>query len=284
MAVTRGRAPNSTYRENVSTMTPAFSNGSAPLHSRERILGYGKEGAGKSNGWLTIAEAYPDIPVFCIDTDDSVQRLLETDYADLHNVHAAVAQNWEDFDKHVEEFLKRIAAWVAAHPPKRKEDYPWLVIDMSDVTWDMVQNYFTEQVFSKGIDDYFLQTRIRMAKSGGSKENNFEGWTDWPVINKIFQAVWNKVAKGGGPYHLFITAGTAPITGLENKSLYQHLKMMPRGEKRMGHRVHTVLMFHSDAKGWYISSAKDRGRQLLDEHRVMNFSISYLRKIAGWEA
>lgn len=259
------------------TRGPAIS-----LPSRERILLYGKEGTGKTHAWFSVAEALPDVPFFCVDTDDSVQRLLETDFQDLTNIECRVAQTWEEFDQAVKDFTAKIDAWTKSHPPKKKQDYPWIIVDMSDVTWDMVQSYFTEKVFNKGIEDYFLQTRVQMAKSHTTKDNQFEGWTDWPVINKIFQSTWNKLAKGGDNYHLYITAGAKPPTGAENKSMYGPLKAMPTGEKRMGHRVHTILMGSVTKNGWALSTAKDRGRAMLDEQKVMSFYVSYLIKTAGW--
>lgn len=253
-----------------------------PLYARERILMFGKEGTSKTHAWMSIAEAYPDVPFYCVDTDDSVQRMLEGDFSGLHNIHVEVAQNWEEFDASCKKFLQWIDAWVSENPPTRKEDYPWLVIDFSDTTWDMVQNYFTEQVFDQGVADYFLAARKGLKGKGGTLQP-LEGWTDWQVINKIFQSRWNSLTKGGGPYHLYLTAGSTAVSGIENRSLYKSLKFMPRGEKRMAHRVHTVLMSSVDGSGWYLSSAKDRGRELLMDRLTPNFSISYLMKVAGWE-
>lgn len=258
------------------------NNGELSQHSRERILIFGKEGSGKTNAWLSIAQSYPEIPFFVVDTDDSVQRMLETDFPELRNINTTIAQTWEEFDAAVVEFHSRIQSHVEAHPPRRREDYPWLIIDFADATWDMAQNYFTEQVFNKGIDDYFLQAR-KAIKGKAATLQPLEGWTDWQVINKIFQTRWNSMTKGGGPFHLYITAKSVAVSGLENKSLYKTLKAMPGGEKRMAHRVHTVLMSTVDNQGWYISSAKDRGRQLIEDRRIVNFSVSYLTKIAGWE-
>jgi AAA domain len=250
--------------------------------SRERILNYGKEGTGKTNAWLSIAEAYPDVPFFCMDTDDSVQRLLETDFTELQNITTRVVQTWEDFDLAATEFLRKADEYVSNVDITRKEDYPWVIVDFSDATWDMVQNYFTEQVFDQGVAEFFLHARKQMRGKAGQLQP-LEGWTDWQVINKVYQTRWTALTKGGGPYHLYITSGSKEISGMENRSLYKSLKRMPTGEKRMPHRVHTVLMSSVDKDGWYLSSAKDRGRELLDDKKMPNFAISYLMKVAGWE-
>jgi hypothetical protein len=226
---------------------------------------------------------WPDAQFFVVDTDDSVQRMLETDHQDLANVHCKVAQGWADFEKAVDNYLKEIKDIVAKMPqPVRKENLPWLIIDFADTTWDMVQNYYTQQVFNQGIDEFFL--RARAQNRGDKKLQPLEGWTDWQVINKIFQEMWNTITKSGAPCHIYITAKAVDPGGeMEVKTLYKSLKKMPGGEKRMGGRVHTVLMFSVDADGWYISTAKDRGRPILVNHKSTKFAISYLMKVAGWQ-
>lgn len=266
--------------------TQKASNGQAPeapfqaAYSRERILNYGKEGTSKTQSWLSIAELYPKVPFFCIDTDDSVQRMLDTDFSELKNLTVGVAQDWVGFTTNLALFIKSINAYVRANPPKRTEDYPWLVIDFADSTWDMVQGYFTDEVFSTDLAEYFLMARKKMK---GKDLTPLEGWTDWQVINKIFQSVWNPLTKGGGPFHLYLTAKAKPASGIEGRTLYKKLKMMPEGEKRMAHRVHTVIMSSVDSSGWYISSAKDRGRELMDDKQNSNFAVSYLLKVAKWQ-
>ncbi len=253
------------------------------LPSRERILLYGREGTGKTESWLSIAEMWPEAKFFVVDTDDSVQRMLETDHKELTNISCTVAQNWEAMDKALDTYIAATIGIVQKmKQPIRKEDLPWIIVDFADATWDMVQNFFTESIFGKSTDEYFLQARKTL---GNSKQlQPLDGWTDWQVINKIFQSRWNTLTKGGGPFHLCITAKAVEPSGdLEAKSLYKSLKKMPGGEKRMGGRVHTVLMASVDNEGWYLSTAKDRGRPLLSFHKNSKFAISYLMKIAGWE-
>ncbi len=271
------------HRGRPATATRALPEKVIPAGpSLERILNFGKEGTAKTYAWLSIAEAYPDVRFKVIDTDDAVQRMVETDFPELTNIDVAVAQDWEGFTAAARRFMEEAKKITDSAPPERKEDYPWIIVDFSDATWDMVQNYFTEQVFNEGIADYFLQARKGL-KSSKAALQPLEGWTDWQVINKLYQEIWNVLTKGGGRYHLYITAGSAQVSGLENKSLYKSLKFMPRGEKRMGHRVHTVLMSSVDKDGWYLSSAKDRGRELLDDKPNPNFAITYLMKVAKWQ-
>lgn len=247
---------------------------------RERILVYGQEGTGKTRNWMSIAEMF-DVPFFVLDTDDAVGRMMEK--SELKNVRPYVPDGWKEFDQMVDDVVKETKDYVRnLKSPIRKEDLPWVVVDFADTTWDMVQNYYTEQVFNQGIDEFFLQARKQ--NRNDKKLQPLEGWTDWQVINKIFQTRWNTLTKGGGPFHLYITAKAVDVGGDPIlKSLYKDLRKMPGGEKRMGGRVHTVLMSMADANGWYLSSAKDRERQLLWQMKSSNFALSYLVKTAGWE-
>lgn len=292
--VGRGRSAEQRAAGRVELSPPISQNGSrprpvrrtpTPSFARERILAYGKEGAGKSYNWLRIAERYPTVPFYVIDTDDAIQRMLQEEFPELTNVHVEVAQTWEEFEWAADEFLHQIEDWVIQHPISRIEDYPWLVVDFSDTTWSMVQNFFTEQVFDQGIAEYFIMARRKMRGSKKGQMETFEGWTDWQVINKIFQSRWNKLTKHGGSFHLYITAQTNPVAGdRETRSLYQTFKVMPSGEKRMGHRVHTVFYCSNDKSGRYLSTAKDRGRPYQDDLLITDFSVNYLVRIAGWSA
>ena len=55
----------------------------APGRARERILSWGPEGSGKTVDALTIARALPHVTFHWIENDESLDRLLETEFADL---------------------------------------------------------------------------------------------------------------------------------------------------------------------------------------------------------
>ena len=257
-------------------LNPQSHKGGA-LSARERILSFGKEGAGKSYTWLTVAEALPEVPFYCLDTDDAVDRLMEEEFPDVRNVLVYPVTAWPEFEaaaKEVSEISKPRDGRVLS-----KQDLPWLVVDMSDVTWDFSQKHFTEEVFNKGIDQYFLEVRKAMS-STASRMEAFEGWTDWQVINKIFQSTWDPLTRMRG-CNLFLTA-KAQRANKEAKDFYSGMTVMPSGEKRMGHRVHSVLYMSGDSRGWYVTTAKDRGRTRLERVKVGDFYSQYLVEVAGW--
>lgn len=248
--------------------------------SRERILLYGREGTGKTYDWLTIAKALPDVKFYCIDTDDTTERMLEDEFSDVRNVESIQVNEWSEFKEEVLDVLDELNKTAKQDTPSL--ELPWVVVDMSDVTWDWVQGYFTEEVFDKDIDQYFLEARKAQSK-GASKLTPLEGWTDWQVINRLYQGVWIPLSRGKN-YHLLITAKVQDVAGKsEVKTLYEELGNMPAGEKRMGHRMHTVLQKKSSSNGWFISTAKDRGREILKGEFVEDFAKDYLQEIAKWE-
>jgi len=238
---------------------------------RERLMLVGDTGTGKSYSCLTLARELAPTPFYFIDTDDSVDRLLFTEFKGLTNVYPYPSSSWEKCEKSLEDISSKV------------KEGDWLVIDMLCSTWDFVQSYFVEQVFGKKIDDYFLEVRKTM-KIGATRLDGLKGWVDWGVINKIYQDWVNKIMYQL-PCHV---AATSKVTSLmttdepEIRSLFSSLGIKPEGEKRNSYRVHTILLTAHDKNGWYISTIKDRGRRQLNKVQITNFAIQYGLAVAGW--
>ncbi|GAI05131.1 unnamed protein product, partial [marine sediment metagenome] len=157
---------------------------------RERILAYGQPGSGKSYAHLKIAEAYPGSKFHVIDTDDSIPRMLDGEFSHLNNVEVYPAQDWLGCCKALDDIKK--------HNLTGKD---WLAIDMLCSAWDFVQSFFVEEIFDKDIASYFLQVRKEL-KEGASSLSVLQGWTDWRVINKIYQTWINEITYRL-PCHIF---------------------------------------------------------------------------------
>lgn len=251
------------------------------MASHERILGYGGEGTGKTYAWLSAAEAYPNAPFFCIDTDDTTERMIETEFTELDNVEEFLVSNWEEFEDAANEVKKAVAkvAKGTASPPR--EETPWVVLDMVDALWEWVSDYYIQEVFKKDIGEYFLMKRKEM-KPTAKKLEMLSGWTDWTVIKKVYHGAISPLLQSSH-HHLFLAASVGAVRGDRGtKDLYHRFKAMPTGEKRTGHRVHTVLYFGAGRKGWVLSSVKDRGRELVQNLELHDFASQYLQQIGGW--
>jgi hypothetical protein len=242
---------------------------------RERILTYGQPGSGKTYAWLQIAQAYPKRKFYCIDTDDAIPRLLATEFSQLQNVLTYPALDWQSAAKALELIKVKITA------------NDWLVVDMLDSVWDFVQSYFVEEIFNKDIGVYFLQTR-KMMKSDASSLNALRGWTDWSVVNKLYQSWINEICYQL-PCHIYFTCKATKLSTEDDattQDMFSVFGAKPEGEKRNCYRVHSVFLMSHDRRGFYLSTVKDRGRiplQSIPLTPEQNFASRYLQLVAGME-
>lgn len=249
------------------------------IEPRERILTFGVQGTGKSNAILTVAKRCPENTFYVVDNDDSYERLLAEDYPDLTNVKVEQPDDWEEHLEVIEGFSREMDA----------DD--WLVVDLLTEPWDLVQDWFTDKVFHKDIEEYFLEVRIAKqrakAESGKDKKSlgAMDGWMDWPVINKQYRKLSKLLINRPG--HLYCTAELSPITKEEDdkdiRGMFGPYGVKPKGQKRMGHMMQTVLLLGKDRAGTYtMTTVKDRGREEMEDEEYTDFAKDYLMGIAGW--
>jgi len=240
-----------------------------PTPRRERILLFGPGGVGKSEAVLRIGARVRPNRIFVLDTDFAYDALL-TDDDDNMRVTPVDPSDWEGLLTAIEEIRKQVTA----------DD--WLVIDGITPSWEAVQSWYTEQVFGKSIDAYFLEVRKRTVDSKNLAA--FEGFTDWNVVNKTYALLIKSILSW--PSHLILTAEAAPLgdaEGADNRATFGPLRLKPRGQKRLGHITHTVLYLSKTRAGEYqMSTVKDRRREELEFAPVRDFGRDYLWKIAGW--
>ena len=240
---------------------------------QERILVYGSAGSGKTTAWLSLARKFPESTFHCIDTDASIDRMLQTEFRDLKNVKVYPARSWEKC-KLALSFIKR-----------EVKPNDWLVVDMLDSVWDFVQGYFTEQIFNKEIDTYFLE--VRKKAQGKSTLEALEGWTDWVVINKLYQSWINEIMYEL-PCNVFVTAKADKLSAKkesqENLDMFSSIGYKAEGEKRNSYRTHTVLFLcHNIDNTYLMTTIKDRGRKKFFAEQVTNFAEQYTEIMQGKE-
>lgn len=261
-----------------------------PLRSKERILIFGHEGVGKSTDALSIASMIPTSNFYVVDNDNSYDRLADTFATPLPNVFIAGQDFghepylWDGFRDSISEAIQAMGS----------ED--WLVVDMLSKGWDMVQEWFIEQIFQEDIDDYFLKIRMEKErlkntpkKDGGKEAKSlgaFEGWMDWPVINQTYhKRVSTPLLRCPG--HLICVAEAQKLGDDDDrgiKELYGSLGARPKGQKRSGHLMQTVIMQGRKRNGEFtLTGVKDRGRELWDGQAFDDFAVDYLVGTAGWE-
>lgn len=279
---------------------------------RERILTMGITGSGKSLQWLKIADALlPTKARFrCLDTDNDIPYMLETQFPQLlprngGNVYVHGAIDWPDY--------KLGVAWLQRKPISKDhldlltpdirsdlsvplKDNDWAVVDMADNAWDIVQRYFTSEVFGEDLGDYFLQMRKLIQQRGGKDRfgkaatsvapEAFDGWKDWSVINKLyFDWIYPIVYRI--PCHVYVATRPERIDRSEKDAeiltLFGDFGIRPAGQKKLGGQMHTIFLLIPGTDKWYISTVKDRaGRPYFKKTPLVSLYTQYLAVKAGW--
>ncbi len=264
---------------------------------QERIMLYGQAGDGKSYSTFTVAAVSQQLGkparFFFVDTDCGSERTLQTAFPWLTNIDIFEVSSWLEADK----ALDKISSLIK---PERGD---FLVIDLFCKLWDWAQEHYTEKVFHKGIDDFFLEMRENLASSGSKKVNPFDGLKDWTIIKKLYKTLAQKIFFKLGA-NVIICSTASPVNDkLDSESIvtkYGRVGFKPSGYKDTDHDVHTVIFMQQKKEGrdrkYWMRTVKDRGRVQIDcqvseffgvdqnGNQVVlgGFANDYLMRIAGW--
>ena len=246
---------------------------SSPL-MRERILTIGSFGTGKTTAWLKIAYwaqmTGSDARFYVMDSDRAVKHMLANseEYGSLNNIEVVDTYDWPDYVAALEKFQ------TIARP------HDWIVSDFVGTTWDAVQEWYIDQIFDRDIGDFFLAARQ------GDKSSGLDGWKDWSVINKIYKS-WMNTFVQRTDCQIYMTAVAEPIRDTDDRSVkatFGPHGVRPKGQKHLGHTVHTVLLFQSMRPGnIVVNTVKDRERAPLVGVQLNDFVTDYLIPVAGWK-
>lgn len=249
--------------------------------AKERILVTGIYGVGKTEGWVSIARWYRRLETparfHVLDTDNTTLRTLSTDDDWERNVTRYDIDSW---DRLVE---------TTEHLYEQADENDWLIVDSIDWAWQAVQDYFTMQVFGENSADYFLQVR-RAGQSGHPLSSEYG--VNWQVINKLYQRWIMRVIRWPG--HVYACTPSQPVAepnlggkGGDSKEIretFGRFGVRPAGQKNLGFQFHTVLLMQYLGDSWTITSLKDRSRRLLVSEPVIDFVVTYLLGVAGWQS
>ncbi len=242
-------------------------------HSPERILFYGMEGTGKTYSMFKIAQALGG-KLYCIDTDfSSIRTCAEFPDVETEIVHP---EGWGDYIAALNDFSRSAGLTDVVG------------VDMVGPAWEAAQEHFTDRVFGKDLENYFLETK-KMKMEENKKGNIFDGTKDWPIINKIYFKFPNKIMRLNAKTNIvLVAAATELISDLESTeiiSTYNGVGLKPKGQKHIGHLAHTVVYCSRNSKNkeFRMTTVKDRGRELISNQPINDFAIDYLLNVAGWE-
>lgn len=262
----------------------AFHN---PADVRERLVVMGGPGAGKTRGWLSIADfsqkTGSDAQFYVIDTDFVVEYMLEVGFPHLRNVTWAEVGDWDEYMQAVEMFQRKI----------KKGD--WMVGDLFSNAWETVQEAYTERAYGTDMASHFIERKKVASKKS---EEGFEGSADWGIIKPMYRQFVTRFFYRH-PGHVYACTGARALQRdgkwkdtNENIAWFDHLGFRPEGEKRTAHHAHTVLMMkkrrYGDTTEYVWATGKDRERKdradvsLGTEEQPGSFAKSYLMGVAGW--
>lgn len=267
---------------------------------RERILQFGGEGMGKSFDFFTIArlaaETGSDAHFYVVDTENASGKTLThpyfeplwgEDYSELPNISIYNVTYWEQLLETLEEIQGPMShGQFMANKPGLMGNNDWLLLDSLTITWTWVQDWFTDRVFHKDLNAFFLAAREAM-KPGDKKANGLEGWKDFSIINAQYFHLYDRIIRSPG--HVFATAEVKAFDSgnadKEDRALYGGYGFMAAGQKKAGHRFDTVLWRNGarPAERPY-TTLKDRARDLLNGAELEDFAQEYLVGVAGWTA
>ncbi len=266
---------------------------------RERILVYGSFKLGKSTCWLDIADNYHragnpnDVKFYVIDTDFGVAKMLDEGYGHLESMMTVYTPN---------DFSELLSASKEISKAAGQGD--WIVIDMLSYPWAMAQEYYIEGVFGDEPENYFIQMRKEVVAKAGKDKRSFGGveGTDWTFITKVYKRFEFPLSMRSNA-NIFAVCEEKKLDadrGATTEQLKQYKnvnRMMPAGQKGIGHRFDTILRMTMRANGQReLTVAGDRGmnRGKVWDDRGSNtikigskkrdgFAHAYLVEIAGWD-
>lgn len=251
-----------------------------PRRARERILIYGDTGTSKTTAYLNIARwsqrTHSPATFYVGDTDNAVLDMLDEGYSDLENI---IVTPLYEFDEYQD--------WLKSTTHSIKPD-DWIVCDLIGEVWSSVQRYFTDQVFQKDIGNYFLQARMQQQALKPDQKNLtvFEGMKDWTVINKLHEDFINQLCLRNTCHIFAASKANAVAERTDTKATletYQRFGFKPQGQKYLGHNFRTILFAQHPKKDlWTVQTVKDRERKQLEGEKVTDFTLTYLKGIAGW--
>ena len=158
--------------------------------------------------------------------------------------------------------------------------------------WDACQRYFSEQVFGQSIENYFLSARREMEQlslkdrpKGFQASSPLEGRYDWPYINKLNKGFMDNLLLRNR-CHILATSKADAINAAtedkENLDIYSRFGLKPHGQKFIGHYFKTIILTGRPRKEFILNTVKDRGRDSMIGTPVNDFTLTYLKNIAGW--
>ena len=243
---------------------------------RERLLFMGPPGSGKSEQMLNIASYIEDLglPMHIIDLEDKMEAMILNRENPPKNINLFVALAWDEEESKVSQGgLKQITDKIGtvAKPGD------WIGIDRIDLSWPMVQRWFTQEKYKESLAELMMGKSKAMSKSSMFIPRFDQG--SWQVINEQYEEFILKLLYR---YRCNVIMTTG-IKGRDDNSPLDigRLGYLPRGQKEMGHQPNGLFLLYQKKEGrevtWRITTDKDlKMRDYFENEELFDFSVQYL--------
>lgn len=255
-------------------------------NARERILGYGGPGAGKSNAWVDIAlweQRTGENHLYVVNSDPGrVDRAR--DAFELGNVTSVDCFGFEDMTENMKKYREA----------GKRDD--WLVVDMVDLLYDWCQDFFMEQALmpeqkseAGSAAEFMLEYR---KKSANNPITDSAGWgLDWQIVKRLYRDAMSNIHKFPG--HVYVASPAEQVRQPDKQgkggdpkdimSVFGKWGVKPAGEKRLGHSFPTIILYAAQGNEWIYNTVRDNNRELQRGKKLTGFASDYLVEVAGWE-
>lgn len=246
---------------------------------RERILFMAPPGAGKTKQMVNIASYVSPKSFFAIDLEDKMEAMLESMTDPPTNIKLYKCLSWDE-----KEVVCKGHTKIGFEPISKKileiaKPGDWIGIDRLDLTWPMVQDWFSIGKYKESLSDLLMEKSTKMTKKSMFTPRFDKG--DWPTVNSIYdEAIKNIIYRSD--CNVVMTAG---IKAREEDSPLDigRLGVLPRGQKELGHQPHSMflLFLKREATGsktsFRITTDKDLdNRKYFEDEELFDFAYQYL--------
>lgn len=248
---------------------------------KERVLLMGPPGSGKTYQLVKVILYLEElgIPIYTVDLEDKLEPMVLGLVGRIpSNMKLYTGFSWEELKtgyvgkdgKYQNSILNNIEE--LAKPDE------WIAIDRVDLSWPWVQRWFTQQKYEQELADRLMDKSKEMKKPSMFIPRFDQG--SWQVINEQYESFMLSILY---KYRCNVLLTTG-IRGADENSpldIYGNLKVMPRGQKEIGHQPHSVFLLTQEKVGrnvtWHITTGKDLPkRTLFERDELFDFSLQYL--------
>jgi len=259
----------------------------APPGSRERIVSYGAQAAGKTRSWLDVARMHQlrgsDARFWVFDSDDAVGDMIYGErFRDLNNIEVLTCVRWEDFRDGLDKMKANVRPYL-----------DWIVCDLADKAWSSCTENYVMDAYGCTMQQLLVRQRHETEAAGAkpkspndphrSRFGGLEG-EEWVEINSMYLP-WAQDIFLNVKTHVYFACPLGNVderADAQTKEMYGRFGMKPVGNKHLGYQARTVLLFQRFGEQRVMTTVKDRERVELQGAPIGDFSISYLKTVGNW--